>query len=65
MSTELVLDTLDHAILACRQARISDLSELVHHTDTGSPYTWFAFTIGLLPTTTRWPSPRSASTRPN
>nr|WP_240477466.1 IS3 family transposase [Jiangella muralis] len=36
MSTELVLDTLEHAIWSRHQAGVSDLSGLVHHTDAGS-----------------------------
>ncbi|SEE48314.1 HTH-like domain-containing protein [Jiangella alba] len=48
MSTQLVLDTLEHAIWSRRQAGITDLSGLVHHTDAGSQYTSFAFTTRLL-----------------
>jgi putative transposase len=48
MSTELVLDTLEHAIWARRQAGVVDLSGLVHHTDAGSQYTSFAFTSRLI-----------------
>jgi putative transposase len=36
MTTELVLDTLEHAIWTRRQAGITDLSGLIHHTDAGS-----------------------------
>jgi putative transposase len=48
MSTELVLDTLEHAIWTRHQRGISDLSGLVHHTDAGSQYTSFAFTNRLV-----------------
>lgn len=48
MSTELVLDTLEHAIWARRNEGIEDLSGLVHHTDAGSQYTSFAFTSRLI-----------------
>jgi putative transposase len=48
MSTELVLDTLEHAIWARRQQGVTDLTGLVHHTDAGSQYTSFAFTSRLI-----------------
>jgi putative transposase len=48
MSTELVLDTLEHAVWTRRQRGISDLTGLVHHTDAGSQYTSFAFTHRLI-----------------
>ena len=48
MTTDLVLDTLEHAIWARRRAGITDLSGLVHHTDAGSQYTSFAFTTRLI-----------------
>ena len=48
MTTELVLDTLEHAVWTRKQAGITDLSGLVHHTDAGSQYTSFAFTQRLL-----------------
>jgi len=48
MTTELVLDTLEHAIWSRRQQGIEDLTGLVHHTDAGSQYTSFAFTSRLL-----------------
>jgi putative transposase len=48
MSTELVLDTLEHALWSRRQQGFEDLSGLVHHTDAGSQYTSFAFTTRLL-----------------
>lgn len=37
MTTQLVLDTLEHAILARRQTGVSDLTRLVHHTDARLP----------------------------
>jgi putative transposase len=36
MTTDLVLDTLEHAIWTRRQAGVEDLTGLVHHTDAGS-----------------------------
>ena len=48
MTTELVLDCLEHAIWARSQDGISDLTGLVHHTDAGSQYTSFAFTSRLI-----------------
>ncbi len=48
MTTDLVLDTLEHAIWTRRQAGISDLSGLIHHTDAGSQYVSFAFTQRLI-----------------
>jgi putative transposase len=48
MTTDLVLDTLEHAIWTRRQAGITDLSGLVHHTDAGSQYVSFAFTQRLI-----------------
>ena len=36
MTTELVLDTLEHAVWSRRQAGVTDLSGLVHHNDAGS-----------------------------
>jgi transposase InsO family protein len=48
MTTDLVLDTLEHAIWTRRQAGVVDLSGLVHHTDAGSQYTSFAFTSRLI-----------------
>lgn len=36
MTTDLVLDTLEHAIWTRSQAGITDLAGLVHHTDAGS-----------------------------
>jgi putative transposase len=48
MTTDLVLDTLEHAIWTRRQAGVDDLSGLVHHTDAGSQYVSFAFTERLI-----------------
>ena len=48
MTTDLVLDALEHAIWTRRQAGITDLTGLVHHTDAGSQYTSFAFTSRLI-----------------
>jgi putative transposase len=48
MTTDLVLDTLEHAIWTRRQSGISDLSGLIHHTDAGSQYVSFAFTQRLV-----------------
>jgi putative transposase len=48
MSTELVLDCLEHAIWTRSRDGVSDLTGLVHHTDAGSQYTSFAFTTRLI-----------------
>ena len=48
MTTELVLDTLEHAIWSRGQEGVTDLTGLVHHADAGSQYTSFAFTSRLL-----------------
>ncbi len=48
MTTDLVLDTLEHAIWTRRQAGVHDLTGLVHHTDAGSQYVSFAFTERLV-----------------
>ena len=48
MTTELVLDTLEHALWTRRQRGVTDLTGLVHHTDAGSQYTSFAFTHRLV-----------------
>jgi putative transposase len=48
MTTDLVLDTLEHAIWTRRQAGVDDLTGLVHHTDAGSQYVSFAFTERLI-----------------
>jgi putative transposase len=47
MTTELVLDCLEHAIWTRQRDGVSDLAGLVHHTDAGSQYTSFAFTRRL------------------
>lgn len=48
MTTDLVLDTLEHAIWTRSQAGVTDLTGLVHHTDAGSQYVSFAFTERLV-----------------
>jgi putative transposase len=48
MTTELVLDTLEHAIWSRGRDGVDDLAGLVHHTDAGSQYTSFAFTSRLV-----------------
>jgi putative transposase len=48
MTTDLVLDTLEHAIWTRSQAGVIDLTGLIHHTDAGSQYVSFAFTERLL-----------------
>jgi putative transposase len=48
MTTDLVLDTLEHAIWTRQQAGVSDLAGLIHHTDAGSQYVSFAFTQRLV-----------------
>lgn len=48
MTTELVLDCLEHAIWTRQRDGVSDLTGLVHHTDAGSQYTSFAFTQRLI-----------------
>ncbi|MCW2749780.1 MAG: transposase, ISMyma03 aa2 [Aeromicrobium sp.] len=48
MTTDLVLDTLEHAIWTRSQAGITDLTGLIHHTDAGSQYVSFAFTERLV-----------------
>ena len=50
MTTELVLDCLEHAIWTRQRDGVSDLTGLVHHTDAGSQYTSFAFTSRLIDT---------------
>lgn len=75
MTTDLVLDTLEHAIWTRQRDGVQDLSGLVHHTDAGNTFS-FALTERLVetgvdasadpsetPTTTLWPSPRSGSTK--
>jgi putative transposase len=48
MTTDLVLDTLEHAIWTRRQSGVEDLTGLIHHTDAGSQYVSFAFTERLV-----------------
>jgi putative transposase len=48
MTTDLVLDTLEHAIWSRRRDGVANLAGLVHHTDAGSQYTSFAFTQRLV-----------------
>lgn len=48
MTTDLVLDTLEHAIWTRSSAGIDDLTGLVHHTDAGAQYVSFAFTERLI-----------------
>jgi putative transposase len=47
MRTDLVLDTIEHAIWARQREGVSDLSGLIHHNDAGSQYTSIAFTERL------------------
>ncbi|ALX04160.1 hypothetical protein AERYTH_05325 [Aeromicrobium erythreum] len=48
MTTDLVLDTLEHAIWTRSVEGVTDLAGLVHHTDAGSQYVSFAFTERLI-----------------
>ncbi|MEG9227288.1 IS3 family transposase [Aeromicrobium sp. Sec7.5] len=48
MKTDLVLDTLEHAIWTRSQGGVTDLTGLIHHTDAGSQYVSFAFTERLV-----------------
>jgi putative transposase len=48
MTTDLVLDTLEHAIWTRARDGVTDLTSLIHHTDAGSQYTSIAFTQRLL-----------------
>jgi putative transposase len=48
MTTDLVLDTLEHAIWTRARDGVTDLTGLIHHTDAGSQYTSIAFTQRLL-----------------
>lgn len=48
MTTNLVLDTLEHAIWTRSQSGVEDLAGLIHHTDAGSQYVSFAFTERLV-----------------
>lgn len=48
MTTELVLDALEHAFFTRAQEGVTDLSGLIAHNDAGSQYTSIAFTQRLL-----------------
>ncbi len=48
MTTDLVLDALEHAFFTRSQEGISDLTGLVSHSDAGSQYTSVAFTTRLI-----------------
>ena len=48
MTTDLVLDCLEHAVWTRQRDGVTDLTGLVHHTDAGSQYTSFAFTQRLI-----------------
>src|SRR6185312_12008703 len=48
MRTDLVLDTIEHAIWTRARDGVTDLSGLVHHNDAGSQYTSIAFTDRLI-----------------
>lgn len=48
MTTDLVLDALEHAFFTRGQEGISDLTGLVSHSDAGSQYTSVAFTTRLI-----------------
>ena len=48
MTTDLVLDTLEHAVWTRQQDGVSDLTGLIHHNDAGSQYVSFAFTERLV-----------------
>ncbi len=48
MTTELVLDAVEHAFFTRAQQGITDLSGLVAHSDAGSQYTAIAFTQRLV-----------------
>ncbi len=43
MTTQLVLDAIEHAIWTRQRAGITDLTGLIHHNDRGSQYTSDAF----------------------
>jgi putative transposase len=47
MSTQLVLDAIEHAIWTRARDGVTDLSGLIHHHDRGSQYTSIAFTERL------------------
>lgn len=48
MTTDLVLDALEHAFFTRAQEGVTDLSGLIAHNDAGSQYTSIAFTQRLL-----------------
>jgi putative transposase len=48
MTTDLVLDALEHALWTRARDGVTDLGGLVHHNDAGSQYTSIAFTQRLL-----------------
>lgn len=48
MTTELVLDALEHAVFTRAQQGVTDLTGLVAHNDAGSQYTSIAFTQRLI-----------------
>ncbi|MEW2482456.1 IS3 family transposase [Mycobacterium sp. NPDC049093] len=48
MTSQLVLDAIEHAIWTRQREGIEDLTGLIHHNDRGSQYTSIAFTDRLL-----------------
>lgn len=48
MTSQLVLDAIEHAIWTCRREGVEDLTGLIHHHDRGSQYTSVAFTDRLV-----------------
>ncbi|OSC22173.1 hypothetical protein B8W67_20100 [Mycolicibacillus koreensis] len=48
MTTQLVLDAIEHAIWTRQRAGITDLTGLIHHHDRGSQYSSVAFTERLI-----------------
>lgn len=48
MTTQLVLDAIEHAIWTRQRDGIQDLTGLIHHNDRGSQYTSIAFTDRLI-----------------
>jgi putative transposase len=47
MATSMVLDAIEHAIWTRQQEGVSDLKDVVHHTDRGSQYTSIRFSERL------------------
>lgn len=47
MATSIVLDSIDHAIWTRQQDGVSDLNDVVHHTDRGSQHMSIRFTQRL------------------